>query len=119
MSTWARTANGDMYLPPNGQGASAIVYTAGAIVAIKIPSVLQFVLGEWALNTNEGFDWFSVWSQKNPILALLEQKIRAAILAIPLVASIVSLSTAYSLQTRNVQYALAVKLTTGQTVTVP
>jgi hypothetical protein len=113
-----------MFFPTNGHGADALVTDLAQIAAIKIPSVLEFVLGEWALDTALGFPWQSIWAQKRPNVPQIQALFRKAILAITvagklLVAAVTDLSVAYNPQTRDFSYQLAVTLVNGQQVSVP
>lgn len=113
-----------MLFPPNGQGADALVTDLAAIAAIKIPSVLEFVLGEWKLDEGLGFPWPQIWAQKNPLLPQLQALFRKAILAItinnaPLVASVTDLSIGLNTKARDLSYAVSVTLVNGQTVSIP
>src|SRR5271166_6922442 len=86
---WARTEEGFMLFPTNGNGADALISSGGPsgvglgpIAKIKIPSVLEFVLAEWDLDQSIGFNWRAIWSQKNPLLPQLQAQFRKALLAI-------------------------------------
>ena len=128
---WARTEQGFMAFPTTGNGADALVSSGGPngvglgpIALIKIPSVLQFVFGEWALDESLGFNWQAIWAQKSPLLAQLQAQIRKAILAIQingatLVASVSDLAVAYASDTRAFQYALTATLVNGTQVSLP
>jgi hypothetical protein len=121
---WARTETGDMYFPPNGQGADALVSDLATVAAIKIPSVLEFVLGEWKLDQSLGFPWQQIWAQKNPLLPQLQALFRKAILAItinsaPLVATVTDVSIALNTRERNLSYSVSCTLVNGQEITVP
>jgi hypothetical protein len=123
MAQWARTLTGDMLLPTIGSGQSAIVTDPATCAKIKIPSVFQFVKGEWVLDQNLGFPWPTVWSQKNPNLFVLKQLFRKTLLGItvgmPPVVAITDLAMAYASAIRDLKYSTAVRLATGQNVTVP
>jgi hypothetical protein len=123
--------DGSMLFPTTGStgpnaaqtnGAAAIVTDPALCAQIKIPSVLKFVLGEWILDTSEGFPWRTIWGQKSPDLFSLKQLIRKTLLGItvgmPPIASIVDLATTYDAALRNLLYQTSVKLSTGQIVTV-
>ncbi len=123
MAQWARTVDGDMLLPTIGSGQSAIVTDPATCAKIKIPSVLQFVKGEWVLDQNLGFPWLTVWAQKNPNLFALKQLFRKTLLGVsvgmPAIVQITDLAVIYTSAIRNLLYATSVRLATGQTVNVP
>jgi hypothetical protein len=120
---WALTTEGDMLFPTNGEGASAITTDPATCAEIKISCVFGLVLGEWTLDTTQGFPWLPIWSQKNPNVYALAALFRATILGISVgmlpVASIEDLSLTYAAAVRNLAYAAWVKLSSGQLVRVP
>lgn len=122
---WARDGTGQMLFPTNGNGAQALVSNLEDVAAIKIPAVLLFVLGEWKLDESLGFNWPSIWAQKNPIRAVVQAQFRRAILGItvppgatPLVASVDDLAVALNPLTRAFQYSAEVTLANGSQTTI-
>lgn len=119
MNQWARTPSGDMLLPTRTGGQAAIVKDPVKCAAIKIPSVLQTIQGEWFLDTQVGFPWFPIWRTKAPNLTTLRHLFRKTVAAIDNVASVEDVQFAYDSELRDLKYNLRAKLVDGGLVSVP
>jgi hypothetical protein len=119
VSTWARTESGDVVLPTVGGGETVIETDPYECTRIAIGDALGFVFGEWFLNVNKGQKWFQWLGMKSPPLAEIRASVRAAILGVPLVVSILDLSFTWDRATRNLAYSWSVRITTGQIVSGP
>lgn len=120
MSTWARTATGDIVLPLIGQGGAAacIVTDDVQAAAIRIQDGLQLWLGNWQLDTTQGFPWQSVVGQKSPNLASISNLLRQAILTLgaPVVLSVTQLRLAFFSAARDLKYGFQAQANDGSTI---
>lgn len=107
MSTWARTADGDIVLPPIGQGASALVTDPDQCCAIKLTDRFNFWKGEWFLDTSQGFPWQAILGQKRPNVVAIRQLFRKAILETAPVVSVDDLGASYDPVKRDLRYLFA------------
>lgn len=79
---------------------------------------LKTVLGEWYLNTTVGLPWFTEIAKKNPDIDLIEDLIRAEILAESLVEEITEFTILYDNSVRELSVSFIVKLVDGSTAEV-
>ncbi len=81
---------------------SLVIVTGTEEIAQKVQVSLQLVFGEWFLNTAEGIPYFEQIFVKNPSPGKITSIFRRAILAVPGMASIQSLTVDFDRTTRTV-----------------
>jgi hypothetical protein len=115
VSTWARTATGDLLLPTNGLGSEAIITDPVQATAIRLQDGLQMVLGNWQLDTSQGLPWQTVLGVKNPSLVAFSNLMRTAILELgaPVVISVTQLSVIFARTLRDLKYAFQAPTNSG------
>ena len=118
MSTWARTATGDIVIPVTGQGASAIITDPDQCAAIRINDGLQMWLGNWKPDTSQGMPWQSVIGQKSPSLVGTGNLMRKTILLLgaPVVIAVTQLSLVFKRSLRDLGYTFSAQSRTGATI---
>ena len=111
MATFARTLAGDLQIP-------RVLVTDPAECARQwIIDSLSLWLGEWFLDTTEGFPWAQkVLGLKNASATEIKGLLRQAIKAAPAVVT-VSAAAFFNRQLRQFAYTFAATLNTGQIIT--
>lgn len=107
-----------MVLPSQGQGASALVTDEVQSAAIRIQDGLLFFLGNWLLDTSQGFPWQQFLGKKNAPLVALSNLLRQAILTLgaPVVISVTQLRMVFTSSTRDLKYAFQAQANSGATI---
>lgn len=95
---------------------SLIVITGIEEIAQKISISLQLVLGEWFLNTAEGVPYYEQIFVKNPSPGKITSIFRKAILAVPGVASIQTLTVDFERTTRKIAVRFFGTAVSGETI---
>ena len=108
--TFAQNASGDSYLDASGNIA---IITGVDSVSQTVSNALQLWLGEYQFNTTIGVPWFNILGQNFNQL-LVNTYIEQAVLAVPFVASIVSINYVFNDTVRSVTVNL-IFLTTNST----
>ena len=114
MSSILLTTDGDFDLSSRGWQITTDLQTL-AIQTIR-GRVLMF-LGEWFLDTRQGFPWFEIVFVKAPDLQVIRLLLRQAILTAPMVASLSKSEVAFDPSTRILTYSFEAKLNDGSSVT--
>ena len=78
--------------------------TGAAELAQKLNARLEFVKGEWFLDTNQGTPWFQALLVKNPSIPALTQILRGIILSTPGAKAILSMPVAFDRANRVVTW---------------
>jgi len=117
VTTWARTASGDLLFPTLGSGQSALVTDPGAQCAITLQDKLSFWLGEWFLDTSQGVPWLQVLGIKNPNVSAIRAMLRSIIEGTPPVVSVNELSAVFTPARRSFAYQFSATLASGQVLT--
>jgi hypothetical protein len=118
VTTWARDpATLDLVFPTIGGGEVALVTDPNAECAIKLRDRFRLWLGEWFLDTRQGFPWLDILGQKQPDLVAVKQLIRKALLQTPTVANVDDVSVDFERATRTLSYAFTVHTTGGAQIT--
>ncbi len=115
MSTWARTASGDMVFPTIGNGAEALVSDPVQSAVLRIQDGLRLWLGNWKLDTRQGFPWPRVLANKNPNLISTANLIKKAVLLLgtPVVISVDTVQMVFDSARRNLQFYFAATANNG------
>jgi hypothetical protein len=93
-------------------GGKLVIITGLDEIAQKVAISIQLVLGEWFLNQNEGMPYYERIFIKNPNPGEITSIFRRAIMAVPGIRSVESLSVDFTAATR----ALSVSFV-GRTIT--
>lgn len=110
MTTTLRTAGGDLVIP------RVIVTDFASVVRQTILDGLALFQGEWFLNQNDGFPWFqSVFGVKLTTAAQVDALLRAYLLGVPGVASVVA-ATVFNRALRLFSYTFQAFLSNSQTL---
>jgi hypothetical protein len=106
---------GDMALDTTGD---AVTVTARDAIVQHVRVRLQFVLGEWHLNTLEGIPFFEQIWVIDPDFAAIEEIFRRTIAETPGIASVRTLRLAHDAETRTLSIAECNAVTTdGELIT--
>ncbi len=97
-------------------GGKLVVITGLDEIAQKIAISLQLVLGEWFLNLNEGIPYFERIFIKNPNPGTITSIFRRAILAVPGVRSVPTLTVDFTSATRALAVTCVATSITGETI---
>lgn len=113
MSALVRTPSGDVAIPLK------IETDRATLTRQKITDQFNLWLGEWFLDTTQGFPWIQrVLGIKNPSLTQLRSLFREAILEAPGVSSVDQLTLSVNPQTRGLSVdALQITLNNGEVLT--
>jgi hypothetical protein len=110
MTTTLRTAANDLVLP------RVLVTDPAQVAAQTINDGLGVVAGEWFLDANTGFPWFSFLGAKIINTNQLQSALRSFLLGVPGIAAIVSLVASFDRVARAFSYSYACTVNTGATV---
>jgi hypothetical protein len=107
-----------LVLPSIGSGVAALVTDPVQSAAIRIQDGLLMVLGNWKLDTSQGFPWQSVQGKKNPALVAISNLFRKAILTLgaPVVISVTQLQIVFFSAARDLKYRFQAPANTGATI---
>lgn len=106
---------GDILLDASGDVA---VVTGRDAIAQHVRVRLQFILGEWHLDTREGVPWFEQIWVANPNIAAITELFRRTIAETPGVASVRSLVLDFDRETRTLTVSASEVVTTdGESLT--
>ena len=109
-STWAiDELTGDVVFPPQ------LVYGLEAI-RLRVISRLQFIKGEWFLDTRQGLPYYEAVFRKNPDLSLVQSIFRKAINSTPGVQTVARMETTFNKETRRFSITPLEIVVTGGTV---
>ena len=102
MSEFLRTATGDLAIP-------RVLITDPATCAVQqINQGLALWQGQWFLDTSAGFPFLQFLGQKIVSVNQFVSTLRAFLLSIPGITSIIQTTATFSRQARNFTYAFAV-----------
>lgn len=110
MATLARNGT-DIAIP------MAIQRDPATCAMIKINDQLQLGLGEWFIDTSQGFPWLQkVFGIKNPPIASISAMIRKVILGTPGIIIVNELNVSYDPSGRVLYYPFKATLNTGAVI---
>ena len=114
MSTFAQETDNDLKVV-NGQ--LVLVTDVAEEAAICLRNKLQFVQGEWFLDTRVGMPYFAFFFVKNPDLLLLRSLLRTAILSVEGIDSIIDLNTTLDKARRKASFKFRARAANGKIIT--
>lgn len=113
MSTFAQETDNDWKIV-NGQ--LVLVTDVAECAAIELNNKLQFVQGEWFLDTRVGVPYFAYFFVKNPDILLLRRLLRTVVLSVQGIASIIDLTTTVDNAKRKASFKIRALAANGKII---
>jgi len=113
VTTFAQESNNDLKLV-NGQ--LVLVDDVAECAAIELNNKLQFVEGEYFLDTRQGVPYFTFFFVKNPDILLLRQILRNVVMSVQGIASIIDIQTSLNNATRKASFSIRARAANGKII---